>query len=141
MRSGCIRCSMGSTPKPFHAPSTSPSSPRLSLSSPFSISGIGGLLGVELFVVLHVLVPLQALHLPTTYQAPVTLYHTSLRDFLKDESRSGRTKLNLYASPTHHLPLSYHCFVQLVKRNLYGPLSNDGNTPALTYCIKSCVLH
>ncbi|RXW23075.1 hypothetical protein EST38_g2758 [Candolleomyces aberdarensis] len=122
-----------------HLPFFSDIISTLTLSTmPLSISAIAELLSVESFDVLHVLATLQAImQVPVTDQAPITLCHASLRDFLRDERRSGP----LFVAPTHHLLLSYRCFVQLVKPSSYGPLSNGGNTPAMAYSIKNCVLH
>ncbi|KAJ2913596.1 hypothetical protein MD484_g6809, partial [Candolleomyces efflorescens] len=75
---------------------------------PFSIAGIAGLLGIETFEVVRVLVDLQAIiHIPGTDDLPVTICHTSLRDFLTTESRSGR----FFTSPGFHLHLSHRCNV------------------------------
>ncbi|RXW14868.1 hypothetical protein EST38_g10993 [Candolleomyces aberdarensis] len=74
-----------------------------------SISRLAQILRIKTFEVLHVLVDLQSI-----IQVPgadtrdvVTLYHTSLRDFLKTESRAKR----FLVSPNVYLPLSYHWFI------------------------------
>ncbi|RXW16260.1 hypothetical protein EST38_g9587 [Candolleomyces aberdarensis] len=74
-----------------------------------SISSLAQLLQIKTFEVLRVLVDLQSI-----IQVPgadtrdvVTLYHTSLRDFLTTESRSKR----FFVSPNLYLPLSYHWFI------------------------------
>jgi hypothetical protein len=73
---------------------------------PLSITAIAELLGIQTFEVLDVLVNLKAIiHIPETDELPVTLCHTSFRDFLTTESRSGR----FFAPPSHHLYLSYRC--------------------------------
>jgi hypothetical protein len=73
---------------------------------PLSIAAIAGLLGIHTFEVLDVLVNLQAIiHIPGIDELPVTFCHTSFRDFLTTESRSGR----FFAPPSHHLHLSYRC--------------------------------
>ncbi|KAJ2933088.1 hypothetical protein H1R20_g3990, partial [Candolleomyces eurysporus] len=70
------------------------------LFKPLPITGIAELLGIEPFEVIRVLVNLQAIiHIPGTDELPVTLCHTSLRDFLTDEHRSG-----LFVAPrSYHL--------------------------------------
>ncbi|KAJ2914703.1 hypothetical protein MD484_g5698, partial [Candolleomyces efflorescens] len=76
------------------------------LFQPLSITAITDLLGLKLFEVLHILVNLQAIiHIPGTDERPVTFCHTSLRDFLTTESRSGP----FFAPPSYHLYLSYRC--------------------------------
>ncbi|RXW25379.1 hypothetical protein EST38_g463 [Candolleomyces aberdarensis] len=67
---------------------------------PLSIIGIAELLGIESFEVVRVLVDLQAIiHIPGTDDLPVTMCHTSLRDFLKTKS-----------PPSYHLHLAYRCY-------------------------------
>ncbi|KAJ2911639.1 hypothetical protein MD484_g8778, partial [Candolleomyces efflorescens] len=99
------------------------------LFEPLSITAITDLLGLKLFEVLHILVNLQSIiHIPGTDERPVTFCHTSLRDFLTTESRSGP----FFAPPSHHLYLSYRCSVvqdQPEAENaaaLYG-IGNSGN--------------
>ncbi|RXW23752.1 hypothetical protein EST38_g2102 [Candolleomyces aberdarensis] len=73
---------------------------------PLPITGIAELLGIQSFEAVRVLVNLQAIiHIPGTDDLPVTMCHTSLRDFLTTESRSG----SFFAPPSHHLYLSYRC--------------------------------
>jgi hypothetical protein len=51
---------------------------------------IADLLEMKVVAVVNLLVKLHAIiHLPDDDAAPITLWHTSLRDFLSDESRSG----------------------------------------------------
>ncbi|KAJ2913595.1 hypothetical protein MD484_g6808, partial [Candolleomyces efflorescens] len=70
---------------------------------PLSIVGIADLLGIKAFEVVRVLVNLQAIiHIPGTDDLPVTICHTSLRDFLTTEIRSGP----FFTSPHFHLYLS-----------------------------------
>ncbi|RXW14741.1 hypothetical protein EST38_g11118 [Candolleomyces aberdarensis] len=78
------------------------------LRRPLPIVGIAELLGIEAFEVVHVLLNLQAIfHVPgTDDQGKVTLCHTSLRDFLTTESRSGC----FFVPPSFHLHLSYYSF-------------------------------
>ncbi|KAJ2921591.1 hypothetical protein H1R20_g15499, partial [Candolleomyces eurysporus] len=73
---------------------------------PLPIIGMAELLGIEPFEVVRVLVNLQAIiHVPGTDELPVTMCHTSLRDFLTTESRSGC----FFTPPSYHLHLSYRC--------------------------------
>ncbi|RXW15223.1 hypothetical protein EST38_g10634 [Candolleomyces aberdarensis] len=78
------------------------------LERPLPIVGIAGLLGIEAFEVIRVLMNLQAIiHVPgTDEEGKVTLCHTSLRDFLTTESRSGCFSV----PPSFHLHLSYCSF-------------------------------
>ncbi|RXW14903.1 hypothetical protein EST38_g10955 [Candolleomyces aberdarensis] len=69
------------------------------LAKPLPISGVAELLDIQASAVDHVLLDLQAIvHVPGTDNAPITFYHTSLRDFLTTESQSGR----------FFAPLSFH---------------------------------
>jgi hypothetical protein len=76
---------------------------------------ISDILGIEVFEVVRVLLNLQAIiHVPgTDEEGKVTLCHTSLRDFLTTESRSGP----FFIPPSFHLYLSYYCFSSIVDRN------------------------
>jgi hypothetical protein len=77
------------------------------LFEPLSIVKIAELLGIEAYKVVHVFVNLQAvIHIPGTDDLPVTMCHTSLRDFLTTETRSGA----FFVPPSYHLNLSYRCF-------------------------------
>ncbi|KAJ2912642.1 hypothetical protein MD484_g7772, partial [Candolleomyces efflorescens] len=74
---------------------------------PLSTAGIAELLEIETYEVVNVLVNLQAvIQLPGTDDMPVTLCHTSLRDFLTTESRSGR----FFVPPKFHFRLFLRCF-------------------------------
>ncbi|KAJ2925365.1 hypothetical protein H1R20_g11668, partial [Candolleomyces eurysporus] len=92
------------------------------LFEPLPIVGIANLLGIESFEVIHVLLNLQAIvHVPgTDEQGEVTLCHTSLRDFLTTQSRSG----HFFVPPSFHLHLSYYCF---------GSIYESSNRPAHRY--------
>jgi hypothetical protein len=82
---------------------------------PLPITGIAELLGIETFEVLHVLVNLQAIvhiHIPGTNNLPITLCHTSLRDFLTTENRSGC----FFVPPSYHLHLLHRCSILIDKR-------------------------
>ncbi|TEB28183.1 hypothetical protein FA13DRAFT_1666428 [Coprinellus micaceus] len=61
------------------------------LYSPLSISDVSRLLNLPTYRVVTVLIPLQAIvRIPGTDEGdPVTLFHTSLRDFVLDEQRSA----------------------------------------------------
>jgi hypothetical protein len=78
------------------------------LKAPLPIVGIASLLKIEAFEVIGVLLNLQAIiHVPgTDEQGEVTLCHTSLRDFLTTERRSG----SLFVPPSFHVCLSYYWF-------------------------------
>ncbi|KAJ2914119.1 hypothetical protein MD484_g6282, partial [Candolleomyces efflorescens] len=78
------------------------------LQSPLSTSGIAEVLGICTYEVVNVLVDLQAIiQVPGTDDIPVTLCHTSLRDFLTTQSRSGR----FFAHPRHHA----HLYLRLIR--------------------------
>ncbi|TEB09418.1 hypothetical protein FA13DRAFT_1568926, partial [Coprinellus micaceus] len=66
---------------------------------PLSIAQIAELLEIKTFNVTNVLVNLHAImQVPGDDRSPVSLWHTSLRDFLTSEMRAGP----LFASPAHH---------------------------------------
>ncbi|RXW18222.1 hypothetical protein EST38_g7631 [Candolleomyces aberdarensis] len=90
---------------------------------PLPIAAIADLLGIEVFKVVRVLLNLQAIvHVPgNDDEGDVTLCHTSLRDFLTTESRSGP----FFVSPSLHLHLSYYCSSYALKMS---------STRANTYC-------
>ncbi|KAJ2925852.1 hypothetical protein H1R20_g11242, partial [Candolleomyces eurysporus] len=97
---------------------------------PLPIIGIAGLLGIECFEVVRVLINLQAIiHIPGTDDLPVTMCHTSLRDFLTTESRSRC----FFTPPSYHFYLSYRCST-----------FHDGRQPdtaAASYSIDRCAEH
>ncbi|KAJ2913678.1 hypothetical protein MD484_g6732, partial [Candolleomyces efflorescens] len=80
---------------------------------PLSIAKISTILGIESFETVRVLMNLQAIiHVPgTDEEGEVTMCHTSLRDFLTTESRSGP----YFVPPSFHLYLSYYCFSSLIE--------------------------
>ncbi|KAJ2935724.1 hypothetical protein H1R20_g1370, partial [Candolleomyces eurysporus] len=86
---------------------------RLELSLP--ISAIADLLGIQAFEVVRVLLNLQAIiHVPgNDEKGEVTLCHTSLRDFLTIESRSGP----FFVPRSFHLRLSYYSFTSALEDN------------------------
>jgi hypothetical protein len=93
------------------------------LERPLSITGLADLLGIEGFEVIHVLLNLQAiLHVPGTDEGDeVTVCHTSLRDFLTEESRSGE----FFAPPSFDLYLSYHALSSIFEKS-DGPACDYG---------------
>jgi hypothetical protein len=71
---------------------------------PISIAQIAALLGIRNHNVTNVLVQLHAiLQVPGDDHTPVTVWHTSLRDFLCSFERSGP----IFASPVHHQRLAH----------------------------------
>ncbi|KAJ3515646.1 hypothetical protein NMY22_g14399 [Coprinellus aureogranulatus] len=71
---------------------------------PLSVIQIAALLGLEAVDVVNVLLHLHAvMQIPGDDRSPITLWHTSLRDFLTFEERSGA----FFVSPVHHLCLAY----------------------------------
>ncbi|RXW12622.1 hypothetical protein EST38_g13233 [Candolleomyces aberdarensis] len=87
------------------------------LSAPLSTSAIAELLGIHIYEVVNVLVNLQAIiQVPGTDDIPVTLCHTSLREFLTTQSRSG----NFFAHPSHHVHLllcSLECELKYLRQD------------------------
>ncbi|KAJ2930588.1 hypothetical protein H1R20_g6500, partial [Candolleomyces eurysporus] len=70
------------------------------LSEPLPIVGIAELLGIESFEVVRVLVNLQAIiHIPGTDDLPITMCHTSLRDFLTTKTRVAAVSQRAYQFP------------------------------------------
>ncbi|RXW22409.1 hypothetical protein EST38_g3446 [Candolleomyces aberdarensis] len=88
------------------------------LKRPLSIVEIADLLGIQAFEVVGVLLNLQAIiHVPgTDEKGEVTVCHTSLRDFLTTERRSG----TFFVPPSFHLSLSYYS-VSFIFREGNGP--------------------
>ncbi|KAJ2929355.1 hypothetical protein H1R20_g7746, partial [Candolleomyces eurysporus] len=88
------------------------------LVAPLPTSGIAELLGIHTYEVVNVLVNLQAIiQIPGTDSIPVTLCHTSLRDFLTTQSRSGC----FFAHPSHHVRLFLRCIECLLKHLRQDP--------------------
>ncbi|RXW23751.1 hypothetical protein EST38_g2103 [Candolleomyces aberdarensis] len=98
---------------------------------PLPITGIAELLRIEPFEFVRVLVNLQAIiHIPGTDNLPVTMCHTSLRDFLTTKSRSG----HFFTPPSYHLRILYQC----------STLHDDGqqtDTAAALYSIRCSAKH
>ncbi|KAJ2935852.1 hypothetical protein H1R20_g1242, partial [Candolleomyces eurysporus] len=93
------------------------------LKQPLPIVAISHLLCVEPFEIVHVLLNLQAIiHVPgIDEEGEVTLCHTSLRDFLTMENRSGQ----FFVPPSFHLHLSYHIFASVFEKS-NGPAHDYG---------------
>ncbi|KAJ3528850.1 hypothetical protein NMY22_g9245 [Coprinellus aureogranulatus] len=71
---------------------------------PLSIAQIGDLLDIKAASVANVLINLNAvMHIPGDDRTPVTLWHTSLRDFFTCKGRSG----SFFVSHAHHHRLAY----------------------------------
>ncbi|RXW22618.1 hypothetical protein EST38_g3240 [Candolleomyces aberdarensis] len=76
------------------------------LVEPLPTSGIAELLGIHTYEVVNALVNLQAIiQVPGTDNIPVTFCHTSFRDFLTTQSRSG----GFFAHLSHHVRLFLRC--------------------------------
>ncbi|RXW20551.1 hypothetical protein EST38_g5289 [Candolleomyces aberdarensis] len=111
------------------------------LQEPLPTSGIAELLGIHIYEVVNVLVNLQAIiQVPGTDDMPVTLCHTSLRDFLTTQSRSGR----FFAHPRHHVRL----YLRLMEREFElrrrrpGVLIHPSEcTPAVAYSLQYSFKH
>ncbi|KAJ3505328.1 hypothetical protein NMY22_g17621 [Coprinellus aureogranulatus] len=72
--------------------------------APLTISELSQLLHIPTFRVLNILVNLQAIiHVPGDDHSPVTIFHTSLHDFLTSRSRAG----------SFHLPAIHHEYLAL----------------------------
>ncbi|KAJ2918218.1 hypothetical protein MD484_g2207, partial [Candolleomyces efflorescens] len=109
------------------------------LEEPLPASGIAELLGINIYEVVNVLVNLQAIiQVPGTDDIPVTLCHTSLRDFFTTEGRSGR----FFAQPSHHVVLQLRCFqceLEARRRRSIPESSNDTRwdvSPAVAYALR-----
>ncbi|KAJ3525849.1 hypothetical protein NMY22_g10408 [Coprinellus aureogranulatus] len=71
---------------------------------PLSIAQIAAVLSIKVFSVVNLLVNMHSIfQVPGDDHTPITLWHTSLRDFLTSERRSR----HLFASPKHHRQLAY----------------------------------
>ncbi|KAJ3513306.1 hypothetical protein NMY22_g15082 [Coprinellus aureogranulatus] len=74
-----------------------------------SVSGLSQLLLIPTFKIVDVLVPLQSIiHVPGDDAERVTLFHTSLGDFLQDESRSNDI-FSLVERDSSRTKLAYEC--------------------------------
>ncbi|TEB25545.1 hypothetical protein FA13DRAFT_1796432 [Coprinellus micaceus] len=85
------------------------------IQTPLSIVTMAALLCLSTYAITRVLVVLQAiLQVPGRDGVPVSLFHTSLRDFLRDKTRSGE----LHSPPSHHTYLMHRCLDLLVGMDL-----------------------
>ena len=111
------------------------------LGEPLSTSGIAELLGISTYEVVNVLVNLQAIiQVPGTDDIPVTLFHTSLRDFLTTQRRSG----GFFAHPRHHVRLFLHlreCELKIRRQKPGVPILPSEHTPATEYSLRYSIGH
>ncbi|RXW14002.1 hypothetical protein EST38_g11852 [Candolleomyces aberdarensis] len=111
------------------------------LEKPLPISGIAELLAIHTYEVVNVLVNLQAIiQVPGTDNIPVTLCHTSLRDFLTAQSQAGR----FFAHPRHHVSLSLRCLDCGLKfrGQMPGLLNHPTQcTPGVAYALRHSLAH
>jgi tetratricopeptide (TPR) repeat protein len=111
------------------------------LETPLPTSGIAEVLGIRTCEVVNVLVDLQAIiQVPGTDDIPVTLCHTSLRDFLTTQNRSGR----FFAHPRHHARLYLRliqCEYELRRRRQGVAIHLIECTPAIAYSRRYSVEH
>ncbi|KAF6754803.1 hypothetical protein DFP72DRAFT_364413 [Ephemerocybe angulata] len=102
---------------------------------PLSVINLADLLNIETFKVIPVLVNLHAiLQVPGDDNTPITLCHTSLRDFLLDEFRSGP----LCAPMSHHERLAYRCIEVL---SGIASLPDHNGTSSSDYAANSWKYH
>ncbi|KAF5339558.1 hypothetical protein D9611_011481 [Ephemerocybe angulata] len=93
--------------------------------NPFSIAELGKLLRIERTEVVRVLIELHAiLQVPGDDYGPVTMFHTSLHDFLTHPGRSGP----FYIDPSQSQDLARRCKKVLSARS--SNLSHDSAAPA-----------
>jgi tetratricopeptide (TPR) repeat protein len=111
------------------------------LRAPLPISGIAELLGIHTYEVVNVLMDLQAIfQVPGTDDIPVTLCHTSLRDFLTTQSRSNR----FFAHPRHHVRLYLRfleCEYELRRQRPDVTIHSSEVTPAVAYYRRYSIDH
>ncbi|KAJ2931490.1 hypothetical protein H1R20_g5636, partial [Candolleomyces eurysporus] len=112
------------------------------LETPLPTAGIAELLGIKTYEVVNVLVHMQAIiQVPGTDDLPVTLCHTSLRDFLTTPSRSGQ----LCAQQSHHVRLFLRCLqcqVGVRLQNQWGSLKHPSEfRPAVAYALRYSLSH
>ena len=82
---------------------------------PLSITQIAELLGINTFYVSTVLVNIHSImQVPGDDRSPVTLWHTSLRNFLCSENRAGP----FFASPVRHQRLAYGAILIAASRGI-----------------------
>ncbi|KAJ2918191.1 hypothetical protein MD484_g2236, partial [Candolleomyces efflorescens] len=106
------------------------------IEDPLPTSGIAELLGIKTYEVVNVLMNLQAIiQVPGTDDIPVTLFHTSLRDFLTTLTRSGP----FFAHPRHHVFLFLRCLqceLAYRQRGVGLPTYLDQRKPAAAYALR-----
>ncbi|KAJ2927001.1 hypothetical protein H1R20_g10107, partial [Candolleomyces eurysporus] len=111
------------------------------LEAPLPTSGLAELLGIDTYEVINVLVNLQAIiQVPGTDDMPVTLCHTSLRDFLTTQSRSS----HFFAQPSHHVRLFLRCLeckLKLCRQNPGSFHGTEDHTPAVDYALGYSTVH
>ncbi|RXW21345.1 hypothetical protein EST38_g4495 [Candolleomyces aberdarensis] len=111
------------------------------LGEPLPTSGIAELLGIDICNFVNVLVNLQAIiRVPGTDDIPVTLCHTSLRDFLTTQGRSD----GLFAHPSHHVRLFLRCIeckLRLLRQNPGLFTNSSERMPAAAYVLRYSVIH
>ena len=101
--------------------------------SPLSIARLSKLLGIEKGGVTTVLVGLYAIvHVPEDNLAPVTLFHSSLREFLTTEERSKA----FYVPLTHHKVLAYRYF-----EHIGSPVSTASHSGTDLYLKNLAAVH
>jgi tetratricopeptide (TPR) repeat protein len=112
------------------------------LETPLPTSGIAEILGIHTYEVVNVLVNLQTIiQVPGTDGIPVTLCHTSLRDFLTAQSRSHE----FFAHPSHHVLLYRRCLECKLKHLWQDPElfihPRDKIPPVARYAIQNSKHH
>jgi tetratricopeptide (TPR) repeat protein len=112
------------------------------LETPLPTSGIAEILGIHTYEVVNVLVNLQTIiQVPGTDDLPVTLCHTSLRDFLTIQSRSHEFFVHL----SHHVLLHRRCLEYKLKHLQQDPelfiRPRDEIPPAARYAIQHSKQH
>ncbi|KAJ2918156.1 hypothetical protein MD484_g2224, partial [Candolleomyces efflorescens] len=104
-------------------------------------SGIAELLGIGIYEVVNVLVDLQAIiQVPGTDDVPVTFFHTSLRDFLSTQSRSGP----FFAHPRQHVRLfilCLQCELAHCQRIVESPTTSSQRKPGAAYALQYAAAH
>ncbi|TEB05159.1 hypothetical protein FA13DRAFT_1264061 [Coprinellus micaceus] len=94
---------------------------------PLSITQIAELLDIKTFKVTNVLINLHAImQIPGDDRSPVTLWHTSLRNFLCTEGRSGP----FFASPEHHC-----CLARGAVKMAASPLNSHSHMYARRFAV------
>jgi tetratricopeptide (TPR) repeat protein len=112
------------------------------LETPLPTAGIAELLGIKTYEVVNVLARMQAIvQVPGTDDLPVTLCHTSLREFLTTPSRSGQ----LCAQQSHHVRLFLRCLECQVGVRLQTDLGSLVDPkefrPAIAYSLRYSLSH